>query len=742
MFKKSNRTKNIRRKIVISDDEEQPQQQQEDLENVSITESVVNRTKLDKKKKKKEKKESKQSLGLSFDQEEEGDMETFKVKKSKASLRLSAARKSAQDTTTTTEEQQSTSSAYTNELLEALRKNTPSTPAALKSTSLDNNKNIDDDDTLLAEKFPSLMKNDKGAIPDAHAIHAAKKKREQMRKGYVDPMEEDFVKLDDQGSSRLVREEDDVGDDGEAEYESYVGERLTLDKKMARKQEQDRRAGVREMIEEAQEDEEDEQDIERWENELIRHGGVKPQRREEKARDPYAPPPDYRPAEVPVESSILSLDKAIENLDSNASGISSMMKSYELQLEQMQKNMENLTTSETDLDKEIVRESERYDYFQGLTSYVNDLGEFLDAKFPELEALEKEAHDMMATKYDVVVKRRWQDDLDDLREFANVPEQFDEDQQQKDEQEVDEFGRGRELRGSASEVQRRKIERQQRIAQCEDLTNIQEQGLWSDDELSEEWEARKDQKLDVIQNDKVASILEDVSDEFGSLEMVKSKFEAWKTNFYQDYTKAFGSLSLPGAFEFYVRCELVTWNPFTEPMEFDTMKWHTILSQYGITDEHEDADTELLNKVVEKVLIKKLKSMLDILNITSMKEMRYASQAIEQISYYVEKHERSFMDLMTSVESVIDKQLKPYADLIDTIKIIEPNSEAKERFVWRLCKYLKTLHVWRRYLPKDTLKSLGAVVMNRMIGPLLQPNINVKDAELQKEALQLLGRLD
>ena len=81
------------------------------------------------------------------------------------------------------------------------------------------------------------------------------------------------------------------------EYESYVGERLTLDKKVARKQEQDRRAGVREMIEDAQEDQEDEQDIERWENELIRHGGVRPQRREEKARDPYAPPPDYRPAE-------------------------------------------------------------------------------------------------------------------------------------------------------------------------------------------------------------------------------------------------------------------------------------------------------------------------------------------------------------------------------------------------------------------------------------------------------------
>ncbi|KAI9258992.1 nineteen complex-related protein 2-domain-containing protein [Phascolomyces articulosus] len=729
MFKKSNRAKNIRRKIETSDDEEQKQ----DPENV--TESVVNRTKLEKKKKKKEKKESKQSLGLSFDQEEEDDTETFKVKKSKASLRLSAARKSStQDTTESTP-----SSAYTNEILEALRKDTPSTPAALKSASLNNN-NINDDDSLLAEKFPSLMKNDKSVIPDANAIHAAKKKREQMRKGYVDPVEEDFVSLDDQGSSRLVREEDEVGDDGEGEYEAYVGERLTLNKKVARKQEQERRAGVREMIEEAQEEDEDDQDIERWESELIRHGGVRPQRKEEKEKDPYAPPPGYRPAEVPIEGSILSLDKAIENLDSTAFGITSTLKHYDLQLEQMQKNMENLTTGEKDLEKEIVRESERYDYFQGLMSYVNDLGEFLDAKFPELETLEKEAHEMMATKYDVVAKRRWQDDLDDLREFSKVPEQEENDQEM--EEGVDEFGRGHDLRDSASVVQQRKIERQQRIGEHEDLTNVQEQGLWSDDELAEDWDARQEQKLDVIQNDKIPALLEDVSDEFGSLEMVKSKFEAWKTSFYEDYSKAFGSLSLPGAFEFYVRCELVTWNPWTEPLEFDTMRWHTILSQYGITEEHEDADTELLNKVVEKVLIKKIKSMLDILNASSMKEMRYAAQAIEQISYYVEKHERPFMDLMTQVESAIDKQLKPYADLIDTITLIEPNSEAKERFVWRLCKYLKTLHVWRRYLPKDTLKSLGTTIMNRMISPLLQPNLNINDAELQKQALQLLARLD
>ena len=45
---------------------------------------------------------------------------------------------------------------------------------------------------------------------------------------------------------------------------------------------------------------------------------------------------------------------------------------------------------------------------------------------------------------------------------------------------------------------------------------------------------------------------------------------------------------------------------------------------------------------------------------------------------------------MAAVESAIDKQLKPYADLIDTITIFEPNSEAKKRVFWRSCKVIRS----------------------------------------------------
>jgi GC-rich sequence DNA-binding factor len=35
---------------------------------------------------------------------------------------------------------------------------------------------------------------------------------------------------------------------------------------------------------------------------------------------------------------------------------------------------------------------------------------------------------------------------------------------------------------------------------------------------------------------------------------------SWKTEFNDDYTKAYGGLSLPGVFEFYVRYEIMLWN--------------------------------------------------------------------------------------------------------------------------------------------------------------------------------------
>lgn len=99
------------------------------------------------------------------------------------------------------------------------------------------------------------------------------------------------------------------------------------------------------------------------------------------------------------------------------------------------------------------------------------------------------------------------------------------------------------------------------------------------------------------------------------------------------------------------------------------------------------------------------------------------------------------MDIVEALE----KQIIRFVDIIETSVLksnLQPeNMEAKHRFFWSQCKYLKTLMVWRRHLPKDQLDHLGSLVMNRIISPILKPESYPTDLHLQNEALLLLSHL-
>lgn len=83
---------------------------------------------------------------------------------------------------------------------------------------------------------------------------------------------------------------------------------------------------------------------------------------------------------VPTPTQIPALDEAMQHLDIVSNDLDQIIQEYDTQLTQMEQNKQNLQTAELDLGNDILRSSERYEYFQSLSSYVNDLGEFLDAK--------------------------------------------------------------------------------------------------------------------------------------------------------------------------------------------------------------------------------------------------------------------------------------------------------------------------------------------------------------------------
>lgn len=99
------------------------------------------------------------------------------------------------------------------------------------------------------------------------------------------------------------------------------------------------------------------------------------------------------------------------------------------------------------------------------------------------------------------------------------------------------------------------------------------------------------------------------------------------------------------------------------------------------------------------------------------------------------------MDIVDTLE----KQISRFVDLIETAvpksNLDTEATEAKHRFFWTQCKYLKTLLVWRRHLPKDQLDRLGNIIMDRVMSPVLKPESYPADLHLQNEALLLLSHL-
>ena len=197
MFKKSKR--NFRKKVLHEDDETG---NENETENVPvISKSVVENSKAKEKGKSKNKVDkvaSSNSL-LSFDDEVGDDTEVFKVRKSKESRRL--AKKIEQER----KRKEKTSEEVNAKKIDEVQDDTDEKLAALRAElSQITGEGVDDDDEDVDNDLDSVgigsvkepvsnssVRTD-FSIPDAAAIHAARKRRELARQ-----TEQDFIPVDD-----------------------------------------------------------------------------------------------------------------------------------------------------------------------------------------------------------------------------------------------------------------------------------------------------------------------------------------------------------------------------------------------------------------------------------------------------------------------------------------------------------------------------------------------------------------
>jgi GC-rich sequence DNA-binding factor len=187
---------------------------------------------------------------------------------------------------------------------------------------------------------------------------------------------------------------------------------------------------------------------------------------------------------------------------------------------------------------------------------------------PLLEKLEDEYVSLLTERYDMISRRRQEDDADDLVLFFHVPPTED-----PGEPEVDEFGRSVDTNSPHSVVRRaRRADRTARLSsrhssapsqpQSAPTQTPEDEGYLTDSALSPSNLHDFQLALKTL-SDKLSSILSDVqAEEFRNPQVGLAKwFGEWRSKFTETYVGAWGGLGLVGAWEFWSRVEMLGWDP-------------------------------------------------------------------------------------------------------------------------------------------------------------------------------------
>ncbi|KAG0234883.1 hypothetical protein BGW41_000953 [Actinomortierella wolfii] len=770
------RKKNIRKKVVVDDDDETQQPVIDSAASVPASEKneeAVTPSSAPATKTKKPKKKTAVST-LSFGDDEEEGEEVIAVKKSAASRRMAQAiqlsKERGGDPSALAHLHQSrastsTSASYSKEALEELRRSTLSRDSAPpRPSSATTDSMTVDGDKLLEEKFPSQY-GGPTIIPDAEAIYRAKKARERARLGINHRDEEDFISLvggdDDRivepKNTRLVREEDDENDDGETEFDRDESDRLALGSKSQRMAEKAKRDARRQLIEEMdEEDEEDEEESRQWELQQIRQAGWSSSSTKDR-KQLRASAPVHRGIAIPETAPIPSLGEIKKRLSSQLRSLKETHETHNKQLDQVRRELANLKINTVEGSEAMEHASARYTFFQELKSYCRNLAAFFDEKFPELEAIEAEFRKLVVDRTQMVIQRRRLDLLDDLAEFAVVVEDTDDADMNGSNAEPDEFGRIRRVdpselrrRRQVDRTRRRKARLAKRLqdsnedgdqsngtaAGTSSSNSADYEGLSTDDELGAGDERDMMDAFGELE-ERLHNLLKDVDEDFRTMVAVKKHFQAWKTGYYADYTKAYGGLLLPMVFDFYIRHEICLWNPFRLHQDLSDQTWHQIVSSYSIVhpsmnstrmdldnggrprhveydDDEEDMDQTLINRVVAKSICPKVLQLLSMggVDFYSVKQVTQTRAFLEQLQDYVDAEKEPKMNqiLKAVQDQVVQVAQEHYTQFVQAAQPLTPHNiltaegkVARERYLWKTLGLFRNLMSLRRVIPRSLL---------------------------------------
>ncbi|KAI0058268.1 hypothetical protein BV25DRAFT_1919473 [Artomyces pyxidatus] len=664
-------------------------------------------------------KKPKSTLSFGGDDEDSGG-EVFKIKKSNLSRKLALGTHPASPANVSTSDRATTPArgpVYDKAYLSELKASTPTNrpPVTTKDDPYDADMSMDIDSVGdMTVEMTDVFDAGETVIPSQASVLAAKEKRESLRSRGAKSGTEDFISLsvtkrseEYQGphpESRLVREEDELGE-GDDEFSEYTSAktRIALGKKARKVEASKRRDEMQELIADAEEVDEETQE---WEQEQIRRGGMK----EEEAAPVMKQV--YKPAPIPPLTVIPSLDPSIARLSQQMTALTTSHAQNTSSMSSLAEEQAALDKREDELREIITKAELKRSWFASFREWIESVATFLDEKFPQLEDLEEEHISILKERRDMIRQRRLADSEDDLSSFLGTlpvaPHTAPE--------ELDELGRivprGNPLAArrdrQTARINRRTL-RRQRAAPPND-----EEGYSTDATLPPSDAADYRTALHKLsgRRDKVLSDVR--AAEFRTPSRgIGEKFGEWRERFSDSYTGAWGGLGLVGAWEFWVRLEMLGWNPFEDARSLDSFGWYSDLHKYSRPRRDEDEDEEpdlgpdgdLVSAMISTAVIPRLAKVVEngALDPVSRKDVRRMIDLAEEIEISLEKSNLKFQVLLKAVVTnfreaigALDASQQPFLGLNNPP--FSPEAiPARNRLLARHRKLLSNIVRWRGY---------------------------------------------
>ncbi|GAA6064227.1 hypothetical protein JCM10212_000374 [Sporobolomyces blumeae] len=658
---------------------------------------------------------------------------------------------------------------YSKEYLDELKRGQLSRTATATETDGQNSY-----DELTRSKFASsgmdiMDAEPETLIPTSSTISQAKQRREDLRKaqlvaerngqgggdGYISLNDGIGARVESQigfaskgGESRLVREEDELGD-GDEDLAAYTGanETIPLGRSANKIASLKLRSELGELIDEVEMEDgdgdggsADDDDMRKWEDELVRRGDQGRSRKQDGDNKSGAKTA-YRPAPIPQSSTVPSLASVTSRL---ATSLSTLTSSHELDqssLDHFVRERDQLDGQEAELREEVDKVERKLRWFTEMRDRVEVWAAFLDEKFPALERIEAEYVAIQRERYKIASSRRYADDSDDVSQFTGMPTPIDfklaadkkleGDQDRMDRERVAEEERDLDPRSVARSTRRAERERRWRERSPRttrpSATFIDDPGYDSDTSLTPGDQSDLSDAVSSLR-EQLGGLFSDVTqDEFRDPNLeIRRRFEEWRKGYREEYEAMFAGLGLVGVWEFWARVEMVGWNPFEidqlaeTPSDLSQYVWHQALTAYGHRhtpdDMHDDDDAapgndesaELVNALVSSVIIPRLERLAtEAYDPVSLKQTLAAVRIVDEVSYCVETSSPKFEALVQAFLSRLRLAITASQSLVlphvarlsvPSIAFDPSTFEARNRFLSRQVKVLESCSKWRRFM--------------------------------------------